>query len=209
MKLAVLSESSADEAAVRILVEGLFGKPVYPIAHPELRARGWPSVRDILPTVLRHLHYHTDAEAFVVVADSDRSVVHRPEHGRPGRGDQNCRLCQLRAVMNQVQSQLRGKSVRPVIKTAIGLAVPSMEAWYRCGVDPHITEANWILSLQQKCFPYTASSLKQDVYGARWSLVLETERAKEEARRLVENLETLEAHFPSGFGSLASDVRSW
>jgi hypothetical protein len=35
------------------------------------------------------------------------------------------------------------------LKIAIGLAVPAIEAWLLCGVDPHITEAAWINGLKE------------------------------------------------------------
>ena len=78
MKVAVLSESPADEAAIRILVEGLLGRTIEPPPMPPIRSRGHDAVVASLPTVLKHLHYRTDAEALVVVLDSDRSPVHDP-----------------------------------------------------------------------------------------------------------------------------------
>jgi hypothetical protein len=76
MRVAILSESEYDERAVRILIEGILGSstetvPVKPVARD-----GWSSVRIILPAVIRHLHYNTDAEALVVVVDSDDFPVH-------------------------------------------------------------------------------------------------------------------------------------
>lgn len=210
MKVAVLSESLADEAAIRILVDGILGRQTQLITPPRLRTRGWPSVLQVLPSVLKHLHYRTDAEAFVLVVDSNDSPVHQNAHDQPGGADQQCRLCQLREVVGRVQSQLRPVSGRPPIKTAAGLAVPGIEAWYRCGLDPHVTEAAWIQALQSRTYPYTKNSLKRDVYGTdRPSLDLETQRAVEEARRLVRNLPVIEGLFPNGFGVLARGVRSW
>ena len=95
-------------------------------------------------------------------------------------------------------------------KVAVGIAVPAVEAWYRCGLDPHVTEAAWIASLPSGPFPYTTRSLKEDVYGtSRLSLELETRCATKEARRLAQNLQLLEQCFPTGFGALTRDVRSW
>ena len=54
MKVALLSESPADEAALRVLVEGVLRERVQ-FVEPALRARGWPSVAQVLPAVLRHL----------------------------------------------------------------------------------------------------------------------------------------------------------
>lgn len=210
MKVAILSESPADEAAVRVLVDGILGRQTQPVSLFPLQTRGLSAVFDILPVVLKHLHYRTDAEAFVVVVDSDNSPVHMDAHEQLGGTDEKCRLCRLRQVVVQAQAQLRPIPSRSTTKIALGLAVPAVGAWYRCGRDPHVSEAAWIVGLQSGSFAYTKLRLKQDVYGTdRPSLTLETQRATEEARRLIQNLTLLENLFPSGFGLLARDVRSW
>ena len=210
MKVAVLSESPADEAAIRILIDGIIGRQTQSAEMPPIRARGVSGVFGILPTVLKHLHYRTDADALVVVVDSDRTPVHKPEHEQDGGADENCRLCKIRQTVDPVLGQLRPIQGRPQIKIAVGLAVPAIEAWYRCGLDPHVTEAAWIASLPSGHFPYTTRSLKEDVYGtSRLSLELETRCATKEARRLAQNLQLLEQCFPTGFGALTRDVRSW
>jgi hypothetical protein len=210
MKLAVLSESAADEAAVRMLVDGILGRQTQPVSLFPLQTRGLSAVFDILPVVLKHLYYRTDAEAFVVVVDSDNSPVHVDSHEQLGGTDEQCRLCNLSQAVVQVQRQLRPISNRSMIKIALGLAVSAVEAWYCCGRDPHVSEAAWKVGLQSGSFPYTKLRLKQDVYGTdRPSLALETKRATEEAQRLVQNLTLLENLFPSGFGVLARNVRSW
>lgn len=210
MRVAILSESSADEAAIRILVGGILGEPTHPISPPSLRSRGWPSVRQVLPTVLKHLHYHTDAEGLILVVDSNHSPVHQSAHDETGGANPQCRLCQLREIVGRVLTHLTPVPNRPPIRTAVGLAVPAIEAWYRCGVDPHVTEAAWVLALQSGSYPYTTTSLKRAVYGTeRYSLELETRCATEEAQRLAQNLNALEQMFPGGFGALASEVRNW
>ena len=75
MKVAILCESPSDEAAIRILVDGILG--IRTERAKALEARGWPSVRDILPIVIRQLYYHTDAEALIVIGDSDDSQIGR------------------------------------------------------------------------------------------------------------------------------------
>jgi len=76
MKLAVLSESPADEAAVRVLVEGLCGANLEFLESPSPRTRGWQGVVNFAETVLRHLHYRTLAEGLVCILDSDESPIH-------------------------------------------------------------------------------------------------------------------------------------
>lgn len=213
MKVAVLSESPADEAAIRVFVEGLLGeRSEPPSSMPPIRSRGCDAVLAILPAVLRHLHYQTDADALVVVVDSDLSGVHQEAHAQPGGVDQTCRLCRIKAIVRQVQRELAPQDPYTPVKTALGLAVPQIEAWYLVGRDRHVNEAAWIRGLSSGDFPYTGNTLKQKVYGTdRPSLRLETECAREAAERIVRegDLSRLEQLFPGGFGALANDVRSW
>ena len=53
MKVAFLSESPADEAAIGVFVQRVPGTEVEPVV-PALRARGWPDVLRLLPAVVRH-----------------------------------------------------------------------------------------------------------------------------------------------------------
>ena len=142
MRVAVLSESPADEAAIRILTEGLLGRQTQAVGLPPLRTRGWPSVLHVIPAVLSHLHYQTHAEALVVVADANHSPMHRATHEQPVGIDSTCRLCQLRQRVEQTQNRLRSVPGRQpqVIQTAIGMAVPAIEAWYRCAQEAAVQE---------------------------------------------------------------------
>jgi hypothetical protein len=56
MHVAILSESSADETALRILVDAVLGIKTTPIAM-NLESRGWSSVRSILPTISDRVHF--------------------------------------------------------------------------------------------------------------------------------------------------------
>ncbi len=210
MNLAVLSESAADEAAIRILINGILGQETIPVNIPPLRSRGWPSVLRVIRPVMGHLHYQTDADAFVVVVDSNTSPVHQSSHVESDEASEGCRLCQLESALGDVQSRLRPLPGRRAIKTAVGLAVPAIEAWYRCERDARVTEATWMEGLRSGAFPYSKNRLKEDIYGTdRPSLEHETARAVEEAQRLVGDLGLLEIFFPNGFGALAQKVRTW
>jgi len=99
-----------------------------------------------------------------------------------------------------------------LLKVAVGIAVPAIEAWYRCGHDSRVTEPAWIHALDSQSFDYTKESLKRDGYGTdRPSLGHETTRAVEEANRLVGErlIARLEQFFPAGFGSLLRDIQNW
>ena len=219
MRLAILSESAADEAAIRVLVEGILGQATLPVELFQLPARGVDRIATALPSVVRHLYYRTEADALVVVVDSDLTPVHQPAHEEKAGIDAKCRLCQMRQAISQVQNDLRAKQLsRPLVKIALGLAVPTIDAWYLCGKNANVREMAWTGGLQAKqlCdlpakLPYTKQQLKLEAYGTdRPSLQWETQIAIRESQRIVQNhLPVLEALFPNGFGGLAQEVRSW
>jgi len=210
MKVAILSESSADEAAIRILLEGILSAKTQGIPSLPLRSRGWPSVIRVLPAVLKKLHYQTDVDALVVIVDSDDSPVHQSGHDEVGGEDSQCRLCQLRNVVSSEKSRLRPVIGRSQIKTALGLAVPAIEAWYLCGCDSHVNEATWHRKLQSEQITYTRRTLKETVYGTeRPTIEIELDHATKAASRLASDLSLLEQLFPNGFGAFARDVRNW
>jgi hypothetical protein len=208
MKVAILSESPADEAALRELVAGVLGGAVRFTA-PGLRARGWPQVGQLVPAVIRHLHFNTDTDALVVVADSDDSVVHSPAHDDPDRFHPQCRMCQLRAIFRQTVKKLPPARGRERVLRGIGVAVPAIEGWYLCGLDAGVTEAAWVTGQARGRLPYTRAELKLRVYGTdRPSLPLEVHRAVEAAARHRHDTRRLEYDFP-GFAALAADLRGW
>ena len=211
MKLAVLSESPADEAALRIIAEGVLGTTTQPIEPPRLRSRGWPSVLQVLPAVLKHLYYCTDAEALAVVVDSDDSALHQAAHDEAEGSREDCRLCRLRECVTQVRAGLTQVAGRPPLKTAIGLAGPAIEAWYLCGRDAEASEFAWARQLSTRAgLRQKRLELKRKVYGnATPSLAIEIECAVSAAHRLAKDLEQLERRFPSGFGTFAKEIRTW
>jgi hypothetical protein len=212
MKVAYFAESPADQAALTILTEAILGKSTESVSHTGLKHRGWPSVRTVLPAVLKQLHYHTDAEGFVLVVDSNGSPPHLPAHESPHEPERQCRLCQLRRIASEVQRQVRPRANQPSLKIALGLAVPTIEAWLLCGVDTHVTEAAWINGLKDEPgrMPYTKRSLKQQLYGTSHpSLPIETEAMKKAGARLSQDLSPLQKLFPYGFAAFVKDLQGW
>ncbi len=206
LRVAVMSESPADEAALAELIKGVVG-PAVEFLQPGLRARGWPSVAQILPAVVRHLHFNTEADLLVVGVDADDSVVHGEAHEKPGYFHPHCRLCHLRAVFRQTVKKLPPARGRDRVLRAVGVAVPAIEAWYLCGRDETVSEEAWVLGQQIARMPYTRRELKARVYGTeRPTLALETEKALVEVRRLARDPRRLENDFP-GFRHLAEDLR--
>jgi len=210
MKIAVVSESPADEAAIKILVDAIIGHETELVSAPRLRPGGWPHVLNLLPSIVKALHYYTAAEGIAVVVDSDNSPVHLLDHSTNQECNLACRLCLVRNCL--ATSLLRVSTVpnRSALRTAVGLAVPAIEAWYRCGVDPHVNEARWIGQLSGERINFTKRSLKVDVYGSdQPSLQVETRAAIESAQRLAGEMDQLHQLFPSGFGCLLADIRGW
>lgn len=207
MKIALLSESPADETALRVLVAAVLRQTPRFVA-PGFRARGWPNVAQLLPAVIRHLHFNTDTDALVVVVDSDDSVVHTREHDAPGYFHPHCRMCQLRAVYRQTTKRLPKAHGRERVLRVVGVAVPAVEAWYLCGRDERITEAAWIVGQETGRQPYTRTQLKVRVYGTdRPSLPHEIVCAVREVERQRHDPRRLENDFP-GFAALAADLRA-
>ena len=208
MKIGILSESLADETVIRVLVEAVLCEPVKAIT-PSLRARGWPSVAQVLPAVIRHLHFNTDATGLVVVVDADDSVVHTVEHEREGYFHPQCRMCQLRAIFRQTMKRLPPAHGRAKLLRCVGIAVTAIEAWYLCGRDAAVTEQAWVAGQAARKPPYTRAELKQRVYGTdRPSLAHEIECALGEVQRHCWDTRRLENDFP-GFDALAKDLRNW
>ena len=207
MKVALLSESPADEAALRVLVEAVLGAPPH-FMSPGLRARGWPNVAQILPAVIRHLHFQTDTDLLVVVADADDSVVHTARHEAPDYFHPQCRVCQLRAVFRQTQKRLPPAHGRTRVLRGVGIAVPAIEAWYLCGRDQTVSEAAWLAGQASGVRPYSRAELKWRVYGTdRPSLPHEIRCALHEVERHRRDPRRLEGDFP-GFAVLARDLRA-
>ncbi len=215
MKVAFFSESPVDEAAVRVFVEGLLGERTVPPSPPlRLKREGWRAVLRGVSIALRHLHYSTDADALVVTLDSDKTIVPQKGHGRSVScaKEAKCRLCDVRREIEETQRTLRARQGQGPILTAVGVAVPAIEAWCLVGRGHRVSESAWIEGLESGKYQYDKLQLKQIAYGSEnSSREIMTRRATKEAQRIVADgkLPDLEKLFPGGFGALADDVRGW
>jgi hypothetical protein len=210
MKIAFYSETPADQAALAVFTEGILGEPPEPISNMDLEAHGVGGVFAALDGVFRGVHYNSDAEGLVVVVDCDDTEVHTRDHEAPGGASEDCRLCQARKIIAIARSQVRARQGRQPLKVALGLPVPAIEAWYLVGKNHQVGEAAWLAGLAAGKLPFTRPKLKEMVYGTdRPSLELETECAVKEARRIIPNIDAIEAAFPIGFGLMAQEIRSW
>jgi len=196
MKIAVVSESPADEAAIKILVDAILGQETELVSSPRLRPKGWPQVLQLLPIIFKALHYNTDAEGIAVVVDSDNSSVHLLDHPADQECHSECRVCLLRSCLRTSWLRVSPIANRVAIRTAVGVAVPAIEAWYRCGHDPHVNEARWIGKLSGEPINFSKQSLKVDVYGSEQpGLHAETTAAVDAAHRLTNNVQRLSQFF--------------
>jgi hypothetical protein len=201
MRVAILSESSADEAALRILVDAVLG--VKTTSMPlNLESRGWSSVRNILPAVSKTLQYRTDAEGLVVVVDSNHTYLSQDEPKN--------RLRDFQELVRRCQRELKTVPGRVPLKIAVGVAAPAIEAWWLCQSNPQISETAWEKGLTDKRDPYSKQELKRQLYGSDYcSLEMMTQKMTQAAEAVAGDWSLLEKSFPSGFGSLAQELRSW
>lgn len=211
MKIAFFSESIADESALKILVKGILGEQIEETNLPNrLQYRSSSHLDKDLPAVIKAIHYTSNADGLVVVSDSDDTPVHTEEHEL--HINNNCRLCQLRNAVTVNLSKLKPVAGKEILKVAVGVPVPAIEAWYLYKKNPQLYEATWIRKQSGVKISYDRIKLKEECYGnSRPSIELETECAVAEAERIVENdlLEELEKDFPFGFGKFAEEIRSW
>jgi hypothetical protein len=200
MKIAFLSESPADEAAIRVLTEAVLGQSIEVHAPLKLRARGWPSVLNLLHAVISSLQYETDVDGLVVIVDSNGTPLHKQE--KPIPCDPHCRLCTL--------SQLRPRAGQASIRVAIGLAMPAIEAWYLCGKYQDVGECLSAEQMAENRLRTTRKRLKVRAYGTDvLPMQLLTQKAVEYSNGLAASLAMLEARFPIGFGGFAAQIKSW
>jgi len=209
MKIGYYCESPADQAAMAIFTQGILGEPPEPI-NMDLEAHSVPGFFGALDGVFRGVHYNSDADGLIVVVDCDDTQPHDASHDEPGKGAEGCRLCEIRKIMARARNQLKARPGRAELKVAIGLAVPTIEAWYLAGKNHEVGEAPWIAGLKAGRAPFTRPHLKRLVYGTdRPSLELETECAVKEAGRIIANIKLIESAFPIGFGLVAKEIRLW
>jgi hypothetical protein len=210
MKIAILSESPADEAAVRILIEKILDQTIEVVSR-RVRSRGLQAAIHNVPPALKDLHYQRTADALIVAIDSDNSPVHLSDHSSADHAKLGCRYCNLHLIIEETHRHLRPIPNQPTIQTAVAVAVPAIEARYRCGSASNCTEAGWIQKQEAGASaPAENRNLKRAVYGTdRPGQVLSKAKAIEHAERLADNLTPLEDYFPNSFGVFAQQVREW
>jgi hypothetical protein len=210
MKIGFYCESPADQAAMAVFAEGILGEPPEPISTP-LEGQSMPRFLHALDGVFRGIYFNSDAEGLIIVCDADNTGLHDPDREAPAGCGQHCRYCRCHKIIAAVRQQLKPRPRGQELKVAIGLAVPTIEAWYLVGKNHQVGEAQWAVGLQQGGqIPFTSPQLKTMVYKtARPPIELETERAVAEARRIIQDVSAIETAFPKGFGLMAQEIRRW
>ena len=82
------------------MIEAILGQPIELIETKVQRPPGSTGVK-VLPGVVNHLYYQTDADALVVVIDSDDTPVHHTDHEGEGNENPLCRICAINAAINK------------------------------------------------------------------------------------------------------------
>jgi hypothetical protein len=199
MRVAILSESPADEAALRILVDAVLGTPSIRVEPVVARRSGVSGVYSTLGAIIRSLHFRASADGLVVVVDSDYDSI-------TGVNGRNC-LKELRDNVGAALRTLKPIHANPPLRVAVGIAVPAIEAWLLCKDCFDVTEAAWENGLVTGKHPYTKPELKRRLYGTDKPQRMENMIAM--TSRVAADVRTLEQRFPKGFGSLANDLRNW
>ena len=200
MHVAILSESGADEAALRILGDLVLGVRTTPVERLPLRSRGWPAVRNVLPVVIRYLQFRTNADGLIVVVDSDHTSLQ-------SSAEKN-RLRNLDHLIQQTLSDLSEVRGRAKLRVAFGIAAPALEAWLLCRTVPEISEQAWERGLIEKRDPYTKIELKRRLYRVEFPS-FELSKAKMTEAAAQCDINHLNTQFPSGFGHLSQQLRNW
>jgi hypothetical protein len=209
MKVAILTESKTDDGAVHILVSALLGMETERF-DPKPKTRGWPAVDNFLPSFLQLVHYRTDVDALAVIVDSDNTTKHDLSHDEMSEPPDDCRMCKLRGTIRRTVSGFKPLSGKPALLTAVGVAVPCIEAWLLVGRDPNVRESVWTPRPRPGLKQHTCDSLKTKKYGSHpRPKGMVKERTIDNALRIAKDLPGLEDRFPVGFGTLANDVRGW
>lgn len=207
MKLAVVGESDFDRRTVRRLLTAIRGCNVDFISLRE-RPTGVAAVVRNLEKSLFESYARPDLDGLVVVVDSDRTEPHHEAEHREPTARKNCRLCELRAQVDSVMPRLCFRQDHRPFRVALGLAVPSIEAWLAWASDDplgrQVNEAAWRNGLKADQLPYEVSELKRLV------LRQQARGAVDLADALIaRGVDALRDAFPDGFGPLLDEVRRW
>jgi hypothetical protein len=144
VKLAFISESPADEAALAAFCEHVLNRKIECVPSPARLFRGWPALKKSLSPALRSLKW-TEVDLIVVCADGDGTDPTHPEN----------RQQQLHDIVFQTGMRDR---------TVVALAYPQIEAWWLAPLDPNLHEKGWS-DRNTTRLSYEKNGLKKRLYG--------------------------------------------
>lgn len=209
-RVAVLGESATDDAVAREIVAHVRGTPVAPVAVPSLRTRGWSALVGQLPRLVQTVVRRGEADAFIVLADTDTSPVHDPVVHAVTRAASvaECRWCYLHATVLDTMRAIEAGG-GPVIPFAVGCPVPSLEAWLLAAQPGGPSEAGWLMDGAGN--PARAKAhrlaLKRRAYGDA------TADREPTARSLIGQVLSdparLRTAFPGGYAPMEDAIRAW
>lgn len=208
LRVAVLAESETDDAVAREIVAHVRRSPVEPVLVPSLQTRGWPAVLRQLPQVVRTVYYRSDADALVVLADTDAGVPHDPRtHGQP---HPDCRWCMLHAALARTLAQIQVTPGR-TLRVAIGTPVPAIEAWLLADHASRPSEAAWLQRGSTAGAGAVAYKrrLKQFAYGSAAPRTNAPTNASVLIRGVLAKPGLLRTAFPGGYGPLEDAILAW
>ena len=209
MKIGILSESKVDEAAYKILVESILGHPVDLFKDYQKRG-GWSQAKKLVRPIILDLHY-SGADGFIFVGDSDSTPPHTSDHEAQADGDPDCRLCQIKKLVENTLGTLPARAGQPPLKVAVGMATPAIEAWLLSGDDAHCTETRFRDDQSNRRLTrQTNLDLKKQKYGSlHASSDIRMRRTLKNAHRIARDIEKLEQRFQFGFGHLRKSLAQW
>lgn len=198
MRLAFISESPSDEAALHAFCEALLACSIEVVAPEVAVRRGWPALKTTLGPALRSLRYRATLDLAIVVVDSDGRELH-------GDASTNRRKELAEIVRRACAGGAAG--ARP-FRCALGLAAPCIEAWWLAPSQPEINEARWLNRKTETC-SYNKQDLKRRLYGTdRPGLPCQTNIMSGAATAAAFHADYLAARFPLGFSPLLQALRA-
>jgi hypothetical protein len=201
MKISVLAESGNDAGIMAELATEVLGGPVE-LIDPHFEMSGWNMIPSVLPAVIKHLHFRSEADGLIILADSNHSSL------LPGAPKN--RREELSILAAKTVEGLGVRHGRPRIRVAVAVAAPALEAWLLFHRYSEINESAWERGLVEKNDPYTKTLLKQRLYSVqRPSRDVMAMRRLEAAKEVKSRIHELRSRFPNGFGSFFEDILSW